>query len=457
MAKHREDRILVMPKTGVNTSVLAAAHAAGRSAVLRTFPGLRGLQVVGLPPGESVAAAIARYERSGLVEFAEPDYARELALAPNDPYFVSGALWGLDNYGQSSGTNDADIDAPEAWDVLHSASNIVVAILDTGITKTHEDLTANIWTNLVDGGYGWNALATNNLPGDDEGHGSLVAGVIGAEGNNGLGIAGVAWQVQLMAGKCFNSSRIGYDSDIIACMDYARTNGARIVNASLSGTNYSASLSNATVALRDAGIILVTSAGNNAKDIDVIPFYPACYELDNIVTVTATRRTDTLWSLSNYGATQVDLAAPGEQIYSTFNNPSVKYLTLSGTSLAAPHVSGTLALMLAKFPGETHQQIIARLLAATDPVPALAGKCVTGGRLNLHKALSPPIQLTPTEITPFQFRVAAGPNRQCVIEASTNLVNWQAIATNTTAVNGTFDFTNGPGAGWQFFRASAAP
>jgi hypothetical protein len=113
--------------------------------------------------------------------------------------------------------------------------------------------------------------------------------------------------------------------------------------------------------------------------------------------------------------------------------------------------------MLAKFPGETHQQIIARLLAATDPLPSLAGKCVTGGRLNLRKALSPDIQLTPLAASPFQFRVAAGPNRECIIEASTNLVGWQAVATNTTTSNGIFDFTNHSPTALLFFRASAAP
>jgi len=173
------------------------------------------------------------------------------SLRRNDPYYTSGKLWGLNNYGQNygpgSGTPDADIDAPEAWDVLTSASNIVVAVLDTGIRYTHEDLASNMWVNPDDGGHGLNALTGSNDPNDDSssGHGTLMAGVIGGVGNNGKGVTGVAWQVQLMACKCFSSSNTASTSDIITCIDYARTNGARVINASFSSPSNSISLSNA--------------------------------------------------------------------------------------------------------------------------------------------------------------------------------------------------------------------
>ncbi len=460
-APHRADRILVMPKVDQDTGELNRLHARGGSKVLKSFPGIRGLQVIQLPTGESVAGALARYEQSGLVEFAEPDYEIHAAATfPNDLYFTNGTLWALNNTGQSGGTPDADIDAPEAWDIRTSASNIVVAVLDTGIRATHEDLAANMWTNVLDGSHGWNAIATNNSSGDDQGHGTLVAGVLGAVGNNGKGVAGVAWQVQIMSGKCLDGSGNGSDSTLIDCIEYARTNGAHIINASLDSAGYSAAVSNAIVACRNAGILFVASAGNNGADIDIIPRYPSCYDIDNIVSVAASTRTDALWSSSNYGATNVDLAAPGAQMCSTFFINDTFYLnstSLAGTSMAAPYVAGTLALMKAKFPTEAHQQIIARLLAATDPLPSLAGKCVTGGRLNLRKALSPDIRLTPLAASPFQFSVAAGPCRQCVIETSTNLLNWTAVATNTTSTNGTFLFTNNLVAPAQFFRAAAAP
>ncbi|MDB6108978.1 MAG: peptidase and in kexin sedolisin, partial [Pedosphaera sp.] len=185
--------------------------------------------------------------------------------------------------------------------------------------------------------------------------------------------------------------------------------------------------------------------------------------LDNIVSVAYTTRNDSLGSLSNYGATNVDLAAPGDQIYSSFFLSDSSYIgPLAGTSFAAPYVTGTLALMLVKFPTETYQQIINRVLNAADPLPALAGKCVTGGRLNLRKALSPPIRLTALPATAngsFQLHLSGGPNRTCVIQVASDLTNWLPLHTNTTSANGTFDFTdsqaNSPAR--RFYRAVSAP
>src|SRR6266850_1734179 len=298
---YREDRILLTPKAGISLTAIAHFHSSQQGKVLQTFEGIGKLQVVELPKGASVPGFIAAYQQSGLVEFAEPDYVRYLAVTtPNDPKYLDGTLWGLNNTGQSGGTPDADIDAPEGWDVLTSASNIVVAVLDTGVLYTHEDLASNMWVNPNDGGHGWNALSGTNNPGDDEGHGTLVSGVLGAVGNNGKGVVGVAWRVQIMACKCFNNQRMGFDSDIITCIDYARTNGAKIMNASLGHTNYSQSLSNAIASARDAGVIFVAACGNNAANIDVPPYYyPASYNLDNIVSVAYTTRNDTLGGFSS--------------------------------------------------------------------------------------------------------------------------------------------------------------
>lgn len=448
-----------MPKPGVSPAAIAEFHVQQSVKVRGQFAGIGGLQVLQLPIGENVPTAISMYQQSGLVIYAEPDFVRHLNASPNDPKYTDGTLWGLNNTGQGGGVADADIDAPEGWDVLNSASNIIVAVLDTGIRRTHEDLATNIWINPLDGGYGWNALTGTNNPADDEGHGSLVSGTLGAAGNNGKGVVGVAWQVQIMACKCFNSAQSAFDSDIITCIEFARTNGAKIINASFDSPGFSHSLSNAIDAARDDGIILVASAGNNAVDVDSSPRYPACYNIDNIISVAATTRSDALWSSSNYGATNVDLAAPGNQITSTFFLSDNSYIgPLSGTSFSAPYVAGACALMLVKYPTETHQQIIARILNATDPLPSLTARCVTGGRLNLRKALSPPIQLASLSTVgnlPFRLRVTAGPNRTCVVEASTNLTAWSPVFTNSTAAAGWFDYTNGvpvntPG---QFFRA----
>ena len=469
---YRADQILVQPKRGAELQALDRLHASLRGQVLRTFERLDHLQVVSVPQDETVTSLIAKYQQSGLAEFAEPDYFRRLSLEPNDPKYLDGTLWGLNNYGQNGGTPHADIVATNAWELLTSASNVVVAILDSGVRYTHEDLAANMWTNQ-DGHYGLNAIAGTLDPNDDNGHGTQMAGVIGAVGNNGKGVVGVVWQVQMMACKCFSAGGQTSDSAIIACMDFAQTNGARVLNASFNGPGYSEALSNAIYSARSAGIILVASCGNanspvNAVNVDLAPTYPACYGIDNIVSVAYTTRYDTLGGLSNYGATNVDLAAPGDQIYSTFYAsdssyyPPSPYINVAGTSFAAAYVSGALALVLAKYPAELHQQIIARLLAATDPLPSLAGKCATGGRLNLRKALSPPIRLVGVVASPVgsvQFQVACDPNRTCVIESTLDLAHWSPVYTNTTSSSGTFDFTDltATNSAQRFYRAVSTP
>lgn len=423
------------------------------------------LQVVDVPQGDSVAGLIAKYEQSGLVEFAEPDFIRQLDLSPNDQQYTNGTAWALNNFGQGGGVADADIDAPEAWDVLNSASNIVVAIIDSGIRRTHEDLASNVWVNPGGAGYGWNALLNTEAPVDNDGHGSLMAGVIGAVGNNGKGSSGVAWQVQLLACKSFATTTSGTDADIIEGLEFARTNGARVINMSLSGTGFSLSLSNAIFSAREAGIIVVTSAGNDAANLELQPRYPACYDIDNIIAVAATTRTDALWSSSGFGTTKVDLAAPGHQITSTFAFGDSQYITTSGTSYSAAYVSGACALLRARYPTETYQQIIARVLNGVDPLPSLAGKCVTGGRLNLRKALSPPVSLAFHSMLNFmgqktaQWRITAGPTRNFVVQASTNLTAWSSVYGGTTTAAGTADFFDPLAANHprRFYRVVAEP
>jgi subtilisin family serine protease len=465
---YRADRILIKPKAGINRAVLDNFHLTRRADVLRTFDGIGHLQVLSVPEGETAPSLITQYQKSGLVEFAEPDYEIHAAATPNDPKYLDGTLWGLNNTGQNGGTAGADIDAPEGWDVLTSASNIVVALMDSGIRYTHQDLASNMWVNPVDGSHGWNAIATNNNPNDDNGHGTLIAGVLGAVGNNGIGVVGVAWQVQMMACKCLNSSNTGSDSDLIACIDFARTNGARIINASLDSTGVSLAVSNAIVSARDAGIIFVASAGNNAANIDVTPHYPACYNIDNIVSVAYTTRTDALGSFSDYGAMNVALAAPGDQMYSTYSASDSSYyppsglgINLAGTSFAAAYVSGACALLMAQYPSDSYQEIISRLLNSTDPLPSLTGKCRTGGRLNLRKALRTiRVATIPTGSgVPFQLLVSGGLNRTCTVEATTNLIDWSSIFTNTTLMDGTFDFADDQSTNWpqRFYRATASP
>lgn len=447
----RSDRILIQPKAGASKVALSHFHNVHQSKVLQTFAGVQDLQVVQVPAGESVTNLIAQYQHSGLVEFAEPDYTGQIfSTAPNDPKFVDGTLWGLN-------TNSA----PLAWDILTSASNIVVAVLDTGTRYTHEDLAANMWTNPGDGSHGWNAINNNNNPSDFTTHGTMVTGVLGAVGNNGKGVCGVAWRLQIMACACFNSSGLGNISDVITCLEFARTNGAKIINASWGFTN-SVALSNAMVTLRNSGVIVVAACGNTTNNIDINPTFPASYALDNIVTVASTSKADVLSTFSNFGLTNVDLAAPGEQIFSTFPATDSFYFNDAngGTSYSAPYVAGACALLKAQYPADTYKDTIARLLAATDPLPSLAGKCRTGGRLNLRKALRTiRVARIPATNSIFQLRVSGGLNRALLVEATTNFVNWLPVAIEATSTNGTFDFadtlsTNLP---QRFYRATAFP
>lgn len=457
-AEIRADQILVKPKASLAPHALEKFHSAQGVKILQTFTRFGGLQIVRVPEGETASGLISKYQSSGLVEFAEPDYfGHVFNTYPNDPDYINHVLWGLDN-----------ISAPAAWDVLTSASNIIVAVVDTGVRYTHQDLAANMWANPADGSHGWNALTGTNNPYDDGGgfslsHGTLVAGVVGAVGNNGIGVVGVAWRLQLMACQAFdNSTGIGSVSGVLACLEFAQTNHARIINASWGFNTNSLSLSNAIYSLRDNGIIVVAAPGNSGTNIDTNPTYPASYAFDNVISVANTTQTDGLASSSSYSPATVQLGAPGTQIYSTFAASDSFYYYGSGTSFSAPYVAGAFALLMTKFPAETYQQLISRLLNGVDPLPSLAGKCVTGGRLNLHSALSPPINLTalPTAAgQPFELQVSAGPRRLCVVQASADLVNWTAVYTNTTADDGMFDLTD-PGSlnsSPRFYRATAAP
>ncbi|HZR19456.1 MAG TPA: S8 family serine peptidase, partial [Verrucomicrobiae bacterium] len=236
-------------------------------------------------------------------------------------------------------------------------------------------------------------------------------------------------------------------------------------NASFDSPNFGQALFDAIARAGAAGILFVTSAGNEFVNVDVVPRYPSCFSLDNIVSVAYTTNNDRLGQYSNYGATNVDLAAPGAGIYSCFFTSDAAYLGspyLEGTSYAAAYVSGAVALILAKYPGEPYQQTITRLLNGTDPVAVLAGKCVTGGRLNLLKALAPPMHLTslPSAVPElFRFRLSSSPGRRCAIESSSDLYHWSPLLTNITTTAGVFEFTDLalPNSAPRFYRAVDVP
>lgn len=461
----RPDQIIIQPKSGDPSDAVEAFHKNQSAKVLQHFGKSGRIQVVQLPKGTTVNEGVRRYLRSGLIEFAEPDFIVSASAAPNDPKFLDGTLWAINNYGQNGGKPHADMNATNAWDIMNSASNIIVAVVDSGIRYTHEDLAANIWSNPLDGTHGYNAFTSANDPFDDNGHGTLIAGVLGGVGNNGKGIVGAAWKVQMMGCKCLDNSGTGSDSTVIACIEFARTNGAKIINASLDSPSYSTALSNAIFEAREDGIIFVASCGNNGVNVDISPRYPACYDIDNIVSVAYTTRDDSLGYFSNFGATNVDLAVPGDQIYSTFSATDSYYyppfpsINLAGTSFAAGYLSGAFALVAARYPAEDYHQLIARVLHGTDPLPSLTGMCVSGGRLNLQKVLSPPLFSTkPNGGMPFSVQFSCGPNRTCVVQVSSNLLAWTPILTNTTTTNWVFEFADAtPASSSRYFRLVSQP
>jgi subtilisin family serine protease len=345
----------------------------------------------------------------------EPDLINHTQAIPNDSYFLT-KQWGLQgacsafdpfrNVMQSY----VGAHAEEAWDVRTSAASVVVAVFDSGIRTTHEDLAENIWNNPAPTigdlhgihlgvemsknaiGQAFYHVVEDGEVEDHYGHGTHCSGIIGAVGNNGVGVAGVAWKVQLMACKCQDDNGAGTVGEEIICMDYARNHGATIFNCSIGATMPSDAEYSAIIRAREAGIIVVASVGNEGADNSegAHTSYPASYSLDNIVAVAASTGIGELASFSNYGAKSVHLAAPGENIFSTGAAGDDSYMVADGTSMAACFVTGTLALLREQFPMETYQSLKARLLAATDKYPALADKTISGGVLNIATALTQP-------------------------------------------------------------------
>jgi serine protease len=368
---------------------------AGASEVQRLGAGGYLLHV---PPSHVLRAVAALRAEPG-VRYAEPDYLMQLAATPDDPSF--GQQWGLRNTGQVvngiKGTPGADINATAAWNVATDSRSVVVAELDSGVDYHHRDLAANVWTNpggvggCPAGTRGYNVVANTCEPLDDFGHGTQVAGVLGAVGDNGVGVAGVAWRATILPVKWTDSAGHGSTSRLIRALDWALKAKAagvnvRVVNDSavFAGTSFSQALSDELDKLGANNILFVTAAGNNKNDNDITPKYPCSYGKANEVCVAATEQHDRLASFSNWGADTVDLAAPGKNILTTM--PGGVYGYAKGTSFAAPLVAGAAALTLSVQDTST-SALKARILNGVDPLPSLAGKVRTGGRLDLCKTV----------------------------------------------------------------------
>ena len=321
---------------------------------------------------------------------------------PNDPMF--GEQWALNNTGQNGGKENAHVDALKAWLKTKGSDKVVVAVLDTGVDFTHGDLVSNIWfrpdnipqytddeLGTFNDEKGFNATDNIADPMDDNGHGTHCAGIIGAEGNNDKGIAGINWNVQIMPLKFLGRGGFGSTKDAIEAINYAvdrKQKGVNvgIISASWGSTQYSKALEDAIRAAGEAGILFVAAAGNDGSSNDKRPHYPSNYDLPNVISVAAMDRSDQIASFSNFGVKTVHIAAPGKDILSTWLND--QYREASGTSMATPYVSGAAALVLASEPNLTVAKLRERLLKSVDKLDNLSDKVQSGGRLNAAKALS---------------------------------------------------------------------
>jgi subtilisin family serine protease len=372
-----------------------------------------------------VLAVVSRLRRSGEVAYAEPDYLMQASAAPND--FSFGMQWADSNSGQpiptqeskevlgppQSGTPGADDGALKAWGVSTGSPSIVIGEADTGLDYSHPDLAANVWANpggiggCPSGTHGYNFVSHTCNPMDDDtafgGHGSHVAGIIGAVGNNGVGVAGVNWSTTILPVKWLNSSAKGETSALIEALAWllaAKETGVniRVVNdsATFEGTEPSQALSDEIDTLGAHGILFVTAAGNTGDNNDVksVRRYPCGYDRPTEICVTATDNNDQLPSWANYGPNTVDLAAPGVSIYSTLRGGSYGYL--SGGSMATAQVSGAAALILSVAPSLSPQQLKSDIVGNADPLPSLTGKVISGSRLDICKAMPGcPVQPAP--------------------------------------------------------------
>ncbi len=337
---------------------------------------------------------------SPFIEYAEPDYYRYAKTTlPNDSRFSD--LWGLHNTGLNNGTVDADIDAPEAWDLTTGSSDVVVAVIDSGIDYGHEDLNVNMWRNpgeipgngidddgngYVDDYHGIDAINNSGDPMDVDGHGTHTSGTIAAVGNNGIGVVGVSWNCKIMALRFLSNFGGGVVSDEIECIQYAVNQGVKIVSCSFGEYDFSQSEKEAIDAAGNSGVLFMFAVGNDGEDNDIKPHYPSSYNSENIIAVGISDKNDQLVSWSDYGLTTVDVVAPGDNILSTV--PNNGYQSESGSSMATPHVAGLAALLKSYNPSLIGLDIKNLILNNGDKIDSAEGKLVTGSRINAFKALS---------------------------------------------------------------------
>jgi subtilisin family serine protease len=449
--KYADGELLIKFRNEKSAESSRAVNEKIGAVTIEKFAGL-DWQRVKLPAGLPVEKALAEYEKRAEVEAVQPNYYYHLQATPNDTQFPS--LYGLQK-----------ISAPAAWDLTTGSSNTIVAVIDSGIKYDHEDLAANMWTNageikgngvdddgngFVDDYYGYDFFYNDSDPADENGHGTHVAGTIGAIGNNALGVTGINWNVRIMTIKIYDSDGFGTTSAmLINAYNYVRMMKNRGVNVRVTNNSYGGcdeacgydqATKDAIDALGDANILQVFASGNEGRNIENLPTYPASYTSPSILSVAASDTADARAGFSNFGSASVDLAAPGVGILSSY--PSPLYRALSGTSMAAPHAAGAAALLVSYNPNLSAASLKATLMNTVDVLPQWNGVVKTGGRLNVARALqnqtvcsfaiSKNSLLVPTKGGHFSFDVDAAPNCDYSVKSG---AKWIQIS-DSAAVNG---------------------
>lgn len=404
--------VLVRFRSGVTRQTIDRITASLHDEVEDRIESVEGLDVIEDEDGKDAESVVAQYRALPEVEYAEAnieikldheDGGRKHIHADDEMFFRQ---WGLFNRGQDGGIAGADISAMRAWGVTKGSDQVVVAVLDSGVDYSHPDLAHNIWSRPpiiaayrdddltpdapVEDLHGFNVLDDNGDPMDQNGHGTHCAGIIGAEGGNGLGIAGVNWTVRIMPLKFMDADGTGNTKDAIEAINYVIDRkragvNVRIISASWGSTSKSRALEDVIRRAYEEGILFVAAAGNSSSDNDQAPHYPSSYTLGNVLSVAALNRHDQLTSFSNFGARSVNIAAPGEEILSTWLEHG--FAEKQGTSMATPFVAGVAALVLARNPKMSVDDLRALLLKSVDPIASLRGKVSSGGRINAARAV----------------------------------------------------------------------
>jgi subtilisin family serine protease len=396
--------VMVKFKSGVTDNTIKKITLGLNDQVEDEIEAVPGLEAIDDLDDANAETVVAQYRGLPEVEYAEAVFeikADDAPITPRDPRFSD--QWALFNDGERGGVKGADISAVHAWHVTTGSSDVVVAVLDSGVDYNHSDLANNIWVRpnnvnpyedrelgIIQDLHGFNAVDANADPMDDNGHGTHCAGIIGAEGGNDIGIAGVNWKVQIMPLKFMNAGGFGTTKDAIEAINYVIDRkkagvNVRVISASWGSTQKSRALEDVIRKAYESDILFVAASGNATTNNDRTPHYPSSYNVPNVISVAALDRNDQLASFSNFGAKSVAIAAPGVDILSTWLGDD--YEEKSGTSMATPVVAGVAALIVAENPKISVDDLRAKLLASVDPLPALKGKVSSGGRINAAKAL----------------------------------------------------------------------